>query len=98
MPQCTPVRVGEGKDEAVAILCHARGQRPITCTAKRDDGQVCARFGDRLCDWRLPDGSTCDRGLCDVHTTQPAKGKDLCPEHAKAWENHPANKQPELAL
>ena len=95
---CTPVRVGDGDDEVVAIVCTGRGKRPITCSAIRDDGHRCARFGDRLCDWKNPNGTTCDAGLCDDHTHQPARGKDLCPDHAHAWLNHPANKQLDLAL
>ena len=77
-------------DGVVAIVNH-RNKHKLGCC-------VCRRFGDRLCDWKLPNGKTCDRTLCDEHTSQPAKNKDLCPEHAAAWAEHPANKQASLEL
>ena len=58
---------------------HLQGQKlPCACG-------VCGFMGGRLCDWRLPEGRTCDRSLCMYCTTQPARGKDLCPAHALAW-------------
>lgn len=49
---------------------------------------ICFDIGGRLCDWNLPSGKDCDRSICEHCSTEPAKDKDLCPEHAlayKAW-------------
>lgn len=63
-----------------AVVC-GRGKRPIRCAE-------CGRPGDRLCDWKVL-GGTCDKPLCAACSFKPARGKDLCTEHAadfKAWE------------
>lgn len=48
----------------------------------------CGWISERLCDFKLPNGRTCDRALCLTCTSSPAPGKDLCPEHelvVRAW-------------
>ena len=70
------------------IVCH-RGKKRLFCH--------CGKPAARECDWKLGK-RTCDRPLCLEHTMQPAQGKDLCPEHAKIWATHPANKQATLPL
>lgn len=61
-----------------AIVC-TRGQSARNC-------EVCrAVKGSNLCDWKLPNGRTCDAALCDGCTHKPAHNKDLCPTHAKRW-------------
>lgn len=71
---CRHVKVGE----ISAIVCGPM-PRPKKCRAHG----VTAAY---LCDWKLPGGGTCDAPLCGLCTTQPADGKDLCPEHAREWE------------
>lgn len=68
------------------------GMPMIVCGNKKLRAcSVCRDPAGRLCDWKLPDGSTCDKPLCDACTTRPAPEKDLCPEHAKAWAADPRN-------
>ncbi len=60
----------------------------------------CQEISTRLCDWKL-EGGTCDAPLCENCTSSPARGKDLCPEHAAVWAAHPDNvkaRQAELDL
>ncbi len=89
----------------------------MTCSVVKIDGNVvflkhsgprlrpcieCGEISVRLCDWKVGEsGATCDAALCQEHTSQPARGKDLCPEHAATWAAHPDNhaaRQAELAL
>lgn len=85
---CHHVKVPDGSGGFVgAIVCTSRPRRR-TCSA-------CGapRSASRQCDWKTAKGPagaehavTCDAWLCDRCTTQPAKDKDLCPEHARAYE------------
>lgn len=63
-----------------AIICGKRG-RQKRC--------ACNRSATLMCDWKAPKrkSGTCDEPLCDRCTTSPAPDKDLCPEHAKAYED-----------
>ena len=78
-------------------LVHIRhsGPRMLPCVE-------CGTFSTRLCDWKVgKSGETCDAPLCDDCTSSPARGKDLCPEHAGIWAAHPDNhkaRQAELDL
>ncbi len=68
------------------------GMGVIVCGPKRIRGCVkCREIADRECDWKLPNGKTCDKPICAKCTVSPAPEKDLCPEHAAAWAKHPAN-------
>lgn len=75
---CSHVRIGG----ATAIICGPK--RIPTCSS-------CGSISTRMCDWKLARNKTCDRRLCDACTYQPANDKDLCPEHRRAWEQHPRN-------
>lgn len=46
---------------------------------------ACGMSAPFLCDWKTGEGRTCDKPLCGVCATSPAKGKDLCPAHALEW-------------
>jgi hypothetical protein len=37
--------------------------------------------GLRECDFKLPDGKTCDRLMCAKCATRTGPDEDLCPEH-----------------
>lgn len=68
-----------------AIVC-TRGARPIRCK--------CGARGDKLCDWPIGDGKTCDKPMCDRHATNVGKNLDYCKIHAKMRSEHePANHQ-----
>lgn len=74
---CYRVRLPEGGFALVRIT----GKR-VNCCVK------CGCIATRECDWKVKGkrSGTCDAHLCDVCTVEPEQGKDLCPEHAKAWE------------
>ena len=48
----------------------------------------CGRKATLLCDWKVPTkkSGTCDAGICDRCTTSSAPDKDLCPKHAREFE------------
>lgn len=46
---------------------------------------ICGWISERLCDFKLGGGRTCDRPLCRHCTTTPAANKDLCPAHVGPW-------------
>ena len=71
------------------------GQRGFVCTRIRRKHEPRCQCGlnvaSLLCDWKLPrtpgkPRRTCDAPLCDLCTTSPASGKDLCPSHAAEWQ------------
>lgn len=76
MPSCTLVAIPGG---GVAIVCGSVRR----CK--------CGRKATQLCDWKVPAkmSGTCDRPICNRCATKPAKDKDLCPEHAAQWAEHP---------
>jgi hypothetical protein len=57
-------------DDASPAVC----MRPACSAALRLEGPDTRKSG------------TCDRPICEICTTSPAPEKDLCPEHARAWE------------
>lgn len=62
-----------------AIVCSGRGRTRARC--------ACGRPAPLLCDWKMPEtGGTCDAPICKRCATSPARKKDLCPKHAKAFE------------
>ena len=42
------------------------------------------QLSTRLCDFKLPSGETCDKPICDFHSTSGGKNIDYCPEHKHA--------------
>lgn len=64
------------------------GTRAIVCSSGRRKLCKCGRAATLLCDWKVPakKSGTCDAPICDRCTTSPAPDKDLCREHAKAYE------------
>jgi hypothetical protein len=48
----------------------------------------CGRPAKLFCDWKMPKrkSGTCDRPICKTCAVSPAPDRDLCPEHAKAFE------------
>jgi len=88
---CSPVVLEHAGQKVHGIMCHS-GPRNRICG--------CGNNFTRVCDWKIGRIRTCDAALCDDCTTEPSKGKDLCPICAGIWATHPANKyqQQELAL
>ena len=85
---CSRVKV----DGHVVYIRHS-GPRLIPCSD-------CGEISTRLCDWKIA-GGTCDAALCESCTSSPARDKDLCPDHAKIWAEHPDNvkaRQAEFSL
>lgn len=81
------------------MTCHhvplPDGTSAIVCTRTRIQRCVCGRRADRLCDWKLPErkSGTCDAPICGRCATSPAPGKDLCPDHAHAFERWKAGRR-----
>lgn len=66
------------------------GGHAIVCgTRQRRKRCACGRPADLLCDWKVPSrrSGTCDKPVCDQCTASPAPDKDLCPDHARAYED-----------
>jgi hypothetical protein len=57
----------------MVVVC---GPRP-----RRKRCGVCGRPADKLCDWPMPAGGTCDLPICDRCAVPIGKDKDLCPGH-----------------
>jgi hypothetical protein len=82
--KCETVKVGE----VTAIVC---GSRP---KGKRC---ACGLKSSKLCDWKVGGTdargrpATCSKPLCSGCAYSPSWDKDLCPEHAKLWAEHPSN-------
>jgi hypothetical protein len=64
------------------------GSRAIVCGPGSRQRCTCGRRASLLCDWKVKGkkSGTCDRPICDRCALSPAEGKDLCPEHAVAYE------------
>lgn len=64
------------------------GGAAIVCTTVKRPRCACGRPAPNLCDWKVParESGTCDTPVCDRCTTSPAPGKDLCCDHAMAYE------------
>lgn len=68
-----------------AIVCGTRSRQRCACGAP----------ATRLCDWKVPGrrSGTCDKPLCPSCSTTPAAEKDLCPDHARAFETWRAERR-----
>lgn len=63
-----------------AIICRGRARR------KRCWVSECGGWEERLCDFKLSNGSTCSRPLCRAHAVKVTCWEldlDLCKEHAR---------------
>ena len=79
--KCTPFSINGVR----GFACGPSRYTPGCCKCRTSPARL-------LCDWKLPSGRTCSKPICERCTTKPAPEKDLCPEHAKAWAEHPRNK------
>jgi hypothetical protein len=62
------------------------GIRAIVCGGRRRQHRcACGARAPRQCDWKI-EGGTCSRYICVACSTKPEPGKDLCREHATAWD------------
>lgn len=60
----------------------------IVCTRGRKKAPACSscRSPSRFqCDWKMPQGGTCDAYLCADHAAEVGPDRHLCPEHRKAY-------------
>ena len=71
------------------------GGAAIVCGTRARQRCACGAPATRLCDWKVPGkrSGTCDAPLCAAHATSPARGKDLCPDHARAFERWKSNRR-----
>lgn len=61
----------------------------FVCTTGRRRSCGCGKRATQQCDWKVPTrkSGTCDRYICEACSTKPADDKDLCREHAVAFES-----------
>jgi hypothetical protein len=63
------------------------GTVAFVCTRGKRRGNVCGicreRPGDKLCDYPLGGGKTCDRSLCAGCAVHSPPDTDFCPTHGK---------------
>ena len=59
-----------------AFICIRGRQRNKPCS-------VCSRPGDKLCDFPLGGGKTCDKSLCNRCAVHTHPNTDVCPSHPK---------------
>jgi hypothetical protein len=66
----------------------------IVCSRGRRQRCACGAPAEVLCDWKVAGkkSGTCDKPICVMCAKQPARGKDLCREHAEAWEHWKAER------
>lgn len=64
------------------------GIRAIVCSSRKRRRCACGQPATLLCDWKITGNrtSTCDAPICAACSTAPAPGKDLCPDHAIAFD------------
>ena len=72
---------------ACQLIPLGNGTNAIVCGSHSRSRCACGRRADLLCDWKVPSrrSGTCDQPVCSSCATSPAPGKDLCPEHARAF-------------
>lgn len=46
----------------------------------------CSAPGDKLCDYPVGNGKTCDRSMCDDHASKIGPNMDYCEAHWRMWE------------
>lgn len=82
-------------DRAMRLVVSTPTGNAIVCMATRRRRCACGAIAPLLCDWKTPakKSGTCDRPICEACATSPADGKDLCPEHATAWEARKADRR-----
>lgn len=74
---CIRMRMPDGN---VAIVKVGNGKNhPKPCA-------WCGFLATLQCDWKMSDGTTCDRHLCEAHGKEVGPEKHLCPEHQAAFD------------
>jgi hypothetical protein len=70
------------------------GFSAIVCSSRKRDRCKCGRPATLLCDWKTPKGKTptCDSPICKHCATNVGPDKDLCPNHAEAFERWKASR------
>lgn len=68
----------------------------IACSRRKRKRCACGKPATLECDWKMPQrkSGTCDAPICSRCTTSPAPDKDLCREHARAFEEWKAKNRP----
>lgn len=67
-------------------LIHINGDLGPHCTE-------CAAPGENLCDYPVGDDKTCDRRLCDDHSTEVAPDVHYCRAHFIMWREYLASQR-----
>jgi hypothetical protein len=69
---CRIIDLGNG----LTAIARVRGKRQPVCF-------YCGRPGEKLCDFPIGGGKTCDMSLCRLCAIHTEPDTDLCPKHAK---------------
>ncbi len=75
---CTPMRM-KGLGDSIGFWCESESV-PV-CLETRSDGKVCMVMSDKLCDWPIAEGYTCDAPMCADHAHNIDFAKDFCHTH-----------------
>ncbi len=69
------------------------GGTAIACSSRRRQRCACGSPATLLCDWKTrTKRGTCSKPICSVCATSAAPEKDLCPAHARAFEQWKADR------
>ena len=76
------------------------GGTAIVCFSRRRQHCACGRVATLLCDWKVESkrSGTCDAPICTRCSMSPAPEKDLCAEHALAFDRWRASRAAEPAM
>jgi len=58
----------------------------IVCNRGRLRCRWCSQLSTQLCDFVMPNGTTCDAPMCKGHAIKRGTNVDFCPDHAEAKE------------
>ncbi|MFW9872546.1 MAG: hypothetical protein ACFFG0_05535 [Candidatus Thorarchaeota archaeon] len=73
---CIPLKSKDGFIKG--FMCFSKGTKVEVC-------KICGTFADKLCDYPIGKGKTCDIALCKEHAKRIGINLDLCPVHYKKY-------------
>jgi len=75
---CRTIRVEHKGELRKAFICGDGLEGTTIC-------RVCGDMADRLCDYPIGNGKTCDSALCKYHSVKIKGDIDYCPEHSSEY-------------
>src|SRR5690606_9997292 len=74
------IQAGHGE---VAMPCEVKGNAIICSRRTRQRCAYCSNWSERLCDFQMTGGKTCDTPMCVGHAHHAGPDIDYCREHAQ---------------